>query len=169
MAEIWDVYDENANFTGRTMERGIPRPGDYILCVHVYLCAPDGRFLIQKRSMTKESHPGAWDVTGGAVLAGEESVDAAIRETKEEIGIKLARPDLHLAGRVKSKSHFVDIYLAKKDFDIKDCVLQPEEVEDVKLVSASEMLDVKTGVRRRSRNYIDVLKNGIKSLAIWPC
>ncbi len=24
MAEIWDVYDENANRTGRVMERGVP-------------------------------------------------------------------------------------------------------------------------------------------------
>ncbi len=79
MAEIWDVYDENANRTGRVMERGVPRSGDYMLCVHIYLYTPDGKFLVQKRAMNKESHPGEWDVTGGAVLSGEESIDGAIR------------------------------------------------------------------------------------------
>ena len=30
MTEIWDVYDENGKKTGRTMERGIPKDGDYM-------------------------------------------------------------------------------------------------------------------------------------------
>ena len=64
MTEIWDIYDRYGNRTGRTMKRGIPKEGDYMLCVHIYLLASDNRFLIQKRSENKESHPGEWDITG---------------------------------------------------------------------------------------------------------
>ena len=83
MAEIWDVYDEEGKKTGKTMSRGVPTHGEYMLCVHVYLHTPNGKFLVQKRSKSKESHPGVWDVTGGAVLCGEESFDGAKRETLE--------------------------------------------------------------------------------------
>lgn len=86
MTEIWDIYDRYGNRTGRTMKRGIPKEGDYMLCVHIYLLASDNRFLIQKRSENKESHPGEWDITGGAAISGESSVDAILRETEEEVG-----------------------------------------------------------------------------------
>ena len=54
MTEIWDVYDENGKKTGRTMERGIPKDGDYMLCVHMYLFNLSGEVLVQKRSKNKE-------------------------------------------------------------------------------------------------------------------
>lgn len=164
MAEIWDIYDENANRTGRTMERGEPKAGDYMLCVHIYLCTPDGKFLVQKRAMNKETHPGEWDVTGGAVLSGENSIDGAIRETEEEVGIKLDKSELLLVGRLKRKKNFVDIYFAKKNFDISDCLLQKEEVDEVKLVCYDEMIDLALNSRRRDKEYLGVLKDAFEKI-----
>lgn len=164
MAEIWDVYDENANRTGRVMERGVPRSGDYMLCVHIYLYTPDGRFLVQKRAMSKETHPGEWDVTGGAVLSGEESIDGAIRETQEEIGIKLDKSELFFAGRLKKKKNFTDIYFVKKNFDLKDCLIQKEEVEEIKLVGYDEMLELARNSRRRDQEYIGILKGAVEKI-----
>lgn len=164
MAEIWDIYDENANRTGRTMKRGEPKAGEYMLCVHVYLYTPDGKFLVQKRAMNKESHPGEWDVTGGAVLSGEDSIDGAIRETEEEIGIKLDRSELLLVGRLKRKKNFVDIYFVEKKFDLSDCLLQKEEVDEIKLVGYDEMLDLAMNSRRRDDEYLGVLKDAFKKI-----
>ena len=164
MAEIWDVYDENANRTGRVMERGVPRSGDYMLCVHIYLYTPDGKFLVQKRAMNKESHPGEWDVTGGAVLSGEESIDGAIRETQEELGIKLDKSELFFAGRLKKKKNFTDIYFVKKNFDLNDCLLQKEEVEEGKLVGYDEMIELALNSRRRDQEYIGILKGAVKKI-----
>ena len=42
---------------------------------------PDGRFLITRRVMTKAWAPGWWEVSGGAVQAGEDSKVAVVRET----------------------------------------------------------------------------------------
>ena len=154
MAEIWDIYDENAKRTGRTMERGEPKAGDYMLCVHIYLCTPDGKFLVQKRAMNKETHPGEWDVTGGAVLSGESSIDGAIRETEEEVGIKLDKSELFLVGRLKRK----------KNFDISDCLLQKEEVDEVKLVCYDEMIDLALNSRRRDKEYLGVLKDAFEKI-----
>lgn len=164
MAEIWDIYDENANRTGRTMERGEPKSGEYMLCVHIYLYTPDGKFLVQKRAMNKETHPGEWDVTGGAVLSGEDSIDGAIRETEEEVGIKLDRSELLLVGRLKRKKNFVDIYFVKKKFDVGDCLLQKGEVDEVKLVGYDEMLELALHSRRRDEEYLGVLKDAVEKI-----
>ena len=114
MTEIWDIYDRYGNRTGRTMKRGIPKEGDYMLCVHIYLLAFDNRFLIQKRSKNKESHPGEWDITGGAAISGESSVDAILRETEEEVGIKLDEKDLYYAGRFVKERRIIEIFLLKR-------------------------------------------------------
>jgi len=164
MAEIWDVYDENANRTGRTMERGVPKAGDYMLCVHIYLYTPDKKFLIQKRAMNKESHPGEWDVTGGAVLSGEESIDGAIRETEEEVGIKLDKSELRLAGRLKRKKNFVDIYFVEKKFEVSDCMLQKDEVDEVKLVGCDEIIGLALNSGRRDEEYIGILKDAVRKI-----
>lgn len=161
MIEIWDVYDGNGSKTGRTMERGVPVDGDYMLCVHVYLRDEGGRFLMQKRADTKQSHPGEWDVTGGAVLSGESSVEGALRETKEEVGITLSEDDLEYIGRIKKRRSFVDIYFAQKDFLVKDCVLQESEVSEVKFVSGDEMLRMEREDRKREKEYIALLQAAV--------
>ena len=158
MEEIWDVYDGNGVKTGRTMERGVPVDGDYMLCVHVYLCSPEGLFLMQKRSESKQSHPGEWDVTGGAVLSGESSTQGAIRETREEVGILLSEENLTYIGRVKKRRSFIDIYLARKDFTVEECRLQREEVEEVKLVPGEEVLRLEQEKRKRERDYVELLR-----------
>lgn len=166
MAEIWDVYDENGNRTGKTMERGIPVAGTYMLCVHVYLYTPDGRFLVQKRASTKESHPGEWDVTGGAVLHNEASIDGAKRETFEEVGIDISDAKIHFVERHKKKKSFADIYFVEKDFDITDCVLQREEVAEVRFVSGDELLKLQMHERLRDADYMRVISKAVRELML---
>lgn len=158
MTEFWDVYDGNESRTGRIMERGTPKDGDYMLCVHIYLHTPDGKFLMQKRSNNKQSHPGIWDVTGGAVQAGEKSTEGAIRETKEEIGISLDETDLTFIGRIKKRRSFVHVYFAKKEFTREDIIIQKEEVSDVRLVDKMEVLRIEREERKREPEYMALLQ-----------
>lgn len=163
MTEIWDVYDENGKKTGRTMERGIPKDGDYMLCVHMYLFNLSGEVLVQKRSKNKESHPGEWDITGGAALSGESSSDAVIRETFEEIGISLSEGELNYIGRIIKPGRIIDVFFAQKDFDIIDCHIQNEEVDEIKFVSCHELLGEILEKRGRKKNYISMIKNAVKN------
>lgn len=140
--ELWDILDGEGNPTGRTIERGKPlQAGEYMLAVHIYIVNSKGEYLMQKRSSTKEVLPGVWDTTGGAVTAGEDSRLGALREVEEEIGIKLALDELEYTARIQREQSFVDIWFLKKDFDAKACILQEEEVEAVKWVSAKEMIE----------------------------
>ena len=73
--ELWDIYDENKQPTGRTMRRNDwhMKPGEFHLTVLGVIARPDGTFLITKRVMTKAWAPGWWEVSGGAAQAGESS------------------------------------------------------------------------------------------------
>jgi isopentenyldiphosphate isomerase len=56
--------------------------------VHVLVFGPDGKLLLQKRSMSKDVAPGRWDTSvGGHVGVGEGLSFSAKREMEEELGI----------------------------------------------------------------------------------
>ena len=87
--ELWDVFDENGIPTGKTALRGrsVLAPGEYHLVVHIWVISKSGLFLIQRRADDKKLMPGEWAATGGAAVAGEDSLTAARRELLEELGI----------------------------------------------------------------------------------
>ena len=90
--EIWDVLDEVGNKTGRYAERGRKmKTGDYHLVVHVWKYNKRGEWLIDQRTPRygNAELDGKWETTGGAAVAGDDSLSAALRETKEELGIDL--------------------------------------------------------------------------------
>ena len=50
----------------------------------------DGRLLALKRSRREDKAPGAWEVISGRIETGEQPIEAAIREAREETGLDLA-------------------------------------------------------------------------------
>lgn len=48
-----------------------------------------GRFLILKKSASDKDDAGRWDLPGGGIEFGEQPFEAAVREAKEEAGIKV--------------------------------------------------------------------------------
>lgn len=87
--EYWDIYDIDRNLTGRIMKRNDfhMAAGDYHLSVLGIVTDPQGRFLITQRGMDKLWAPGAYEVPGGGVQAGESSEEAVKREVSEETGL----------------------------------------------------------------------------------
>ena len=86
--ELWDLYDENRVPLGRTHPRGEPVPeGTYHLAVIVVILNPKGEVLLTRRAKEKAVCPGWWENTGGAALAGETSLQAILRELREETGL----------------------------------------------------------------------------------
>ena len=70
--ELWDIYDNNKQLTGRTMKRNdwCLKDGEYHLTVLGVVQHTDGRFLITRRVLTKAWAAGWWEVPGGACMAG---------------------------------------------------------------------------------------------------
>lgn len=136
--ELWDVYDENGNKTGRFHTRGKPMvPGDYHMGAIIVVVNSKKEILCTLRSREKKFSPGVWENTGGGVLAGETSLTAAVRELKEETGIA-ANPE-ELVYLYKAKVTEQDgtgllnmVYGLRRDMDAKNVVLQPGETEDAR-------------------------------------
>ena len=134
--ELWDVYDAAGNKTGRVHRRAEPlRPGDRHLCVHVWVQDPEGSFLITKRSARK-SMAGLWECTGGCVVAGEESLDAALREVREETGLRLDPKRAELLLCWEGEFFLCDVYRFRQDFSPGQITLQPGETDGAMLADA---------------------------------
>ncbi|MCX7710217.1 MAG: NUDIX domain-containing protein [Clostridia bacterium] len=162
--ELWDILDAEGNKTGRTIERGqLLKQGEYHLVVHVFILNGKGEFLIQKRSMNKEIWPGLWDITGGAVVSGEDSLTGALREVEEELGITLAPENFSLITRLQRKNRFADLWAAYADIAIEDVIMQAGEVDDVKYVNAGEMINLILNAEHPDDEYKQIIVEFIKS------
>ncbi|MEA2372202.1 MAG: isopentenyl-diphosphate Delta-isomerase [Solirubrobacteraceae bacterium] len=66
-------------------------PGILHLAVSVALVDPDGRWLLQRRAVTKAAFPGQWaNSCCTHPEPGEEPASAAIRRVREELGLEVS-------------------------------------------------------------------------------
>ena len=142
--ELWDIYDKNRNLTGRKMQRGSEfGDDDFHLVVHVCIFNSKNEMLIQQRQPWKNGWPNMWDLTvGGSALANETSVEAAERETLEEIGYKIDLSNERPFFTINFENGFDDYYIIEKDIDIKYLKLQYEEVQSVRWATKDEILQL---------------------------
>ena len=126
------------------MQRGenIPK-GLYHLVVSAWIVNQQGQYLLSQRHPDKQ-YPLYWECTGGSVLSGETSLQGAIREVKEELGITLApeqgKPIYQFCR--EDMQDFYDVWLFHADIDIKEMVLQKTEVVDVQWVNQDKLLNM---------------------------
>src|SRR5690606_34708789 len=93
--EWFDSYDEDLNQLEGEMIRGLPgERGHHHLVVEVLTLNENNQFLVTKRAREKAMFPMYYEITGGSVLKGESILDAALRELKEETGLKANQDDL---------------------------------------------------------------------------
>ena len=148
--EYWDIYDAEKKRTGRLMKRNdwCLKDGEYHLSVLGVVVRPDGRYLITKRVMTKAWAPGWWEVSGGAVQAGEESYDAVLREVREETGLDVSGAEggyvftYHRENPGEGDNYFVDVYRFVLDFIEEDLKLQTEETDGYRLATVEEIKEL---------------------------
>lgn len=147
--EIWDLYDLEGNVVGAHV-RGNPMPGNaYHRVVHIWIRNRDGKFLLTQRSPQKKTFPLKWECVGGSVLQGEESLHAALREVKEEVGLCLdpAQGRLvltqvrEICGDTRVND-INDIYLFMYDGDIDLSAATTDEVAQVKWMGREEILEL---------------------------
>ena len=140
--EIWDLYTEDRQPTGRTMIRGNEHPeGFYRLVVHVCIFNNRGQMLIQQRQPFKDGWPNMWDVSvGGSAVAGETSREAAEREVLEELGLNISLEGVRPAITISFKEGFDDNYVVVKDVNDEEIKLQEEEVQGYKWAYEEEIL-----------------------------
>ena len=149
--EIIDILDQDGNMAGLVKSKAdVHRDGDWHRAVHVWFVNAENQLLLQRRSRTKENHPGLWDVSvAGHISAGETSIQSALREIEEEIGLIIGPDDLHYQFTVREEQilrngtyidrEFHDVYFVRKDVDLHQVSFNDGEVEEIKYVSVPEL------------------------------
>lgn len=150
MEELMDVLDENGNKTGEILTREqIHKKGLCHRIVVIAIIDAQGNILMQQRSKNKTKNPRKWDVAAaGHVSSGQTSTEAAIRETLEEVGIKVNEEELEYVLTYKNEENveedyrdnqIYDCYIVKRDkINLRNIKVQESEVEQVKLCNLKE-------------------------------
>ncbi|MDQ3283655.1 MAG: NUDIX domain-containing protein [Acidobacteriota bacterium] len=147
MIEWIDVLSESGETTGSVKaKRDVHRDGDWHRAAHLWIATPDDRVLLQRRADHKESWPGLWDISvAGHVNAGESARDAAVRETFEELGLRVDARELTLLGTLRyqavlyggayRENEFHDVFFLRRAIDVAELRLDANEVAEVALVT----------------------------------
>ena len=135
-----DLYDENSQLTGKTYLKGDTIPqGFYPMVVMACIQNKKGEFLMQKRVPAKG---GDWGVTGGHPKAGETPIEGMITEIKEEIGVDIKSSDLQVFSEGCDGVDCYKMYYFQTNYDLRDFVIQEEELSEVKWFSMQELQDM---------------------------
>ena len=120
----------------------------------VVIINDENEILLQKRSRYKRANPSKWGICGGKVDLGETPLDAGIRETFEEIGIRLKKDEFKfLSMDTNEKSHFT-VYYVRKNVDVDECQIQQEELEEVRYFKIEELKELDNEGFEWLENYI---------------
>lgn len=174
--EYIDILNADGSPTGKScLKSDIHSKGHYHDTAHVWFYNGNGEILLAQRSASKIIYPSLWDISAaGHVDSGETIENAAIRETSEEIGIKIRESDLEKIGVYDCfqsypngivDNEFHHTFIAKIDYDLEDLKLDSDEVAQVKFVTIPEFLELLENsdvnshfVSSNTLYYLDVIK-----------
>ena len=87
---MFDIVDFEDKVIGRASREEVHRQGFLHRSAHLLVFDEQGRVLLQKRSIEKDTFPERWDSSvSGHVDSGEHYDECIVREAKEEIGLDL--------------------------------------------------------------------------------
>lgn len=141
--ELWDVYNINREKTGKVIDRHvceILQDGEYHLVTEAIIINSKQEILMSKRAESKTKYPLMWECNGGSVKSGEDTLQAILRELKEELGIALNENEaiFYKTIRDDKAKDFKDIWIFRKDIYLKELSFTDNEVIEAKWVSIKE-------------------------------
>ncbi len=128
--EIFDVVNERDEVIDAKPRSEVHRLGLLHRAIHVLVFNSRGQTFLQKRSMSKDREAGKWDSASSGHVDSSEDYDAcAVRELREEIGLRLVRPPERLFkidACAETDQEFVWVYRCKAEGPFR---LHPGEIE----------------------------------------
>jgi isopentenyldiphosphate isomerase len=136
--EVVNHKGEVVNILPRTTIHGNPSLIHRV--VHVLVFNSRGELLLQKRSMNKDVAPGKWDTSvGGHLNPGEDPLNGARRETKEELGIVVEEPKF-LYTYIHTNSYETElVYTYSCLYEGSPIRFNPGEIDEIKFWSIEEI------------------------------
>lgn len=127
--ELFDVVDENDTVLYPLSRNEIHKLHLRHRAVHIFWLNQSGELCLQRRSYAKDNSPGLLSSScAGHVDSGENYIQAAVREFREELGITIQSQDLteldYAPCHERLGNEFVKSYLLKGDFRAQ--IFRPE-------------------------------------------
>jgi len=157
-SELFDVVLANGKPTGEVKRRAdVHRDGDWHRSVHVWVAGIElGKpfLLFQRRGLRKDTGPGRLDATVGGHYRHGETLDDALREVEEEIGIAVERVDLRRMGIRLCASEeepgildreIQDVFLLHDDRPLTEYKPDPDELDSLVRTEIAELLPLLAG------------------------
>lgn len=144
MTELLHCCDENLNTIESADRDIVHKEGIWHKTSHVWLYDDEGFVYFQVRTDADKLYTSA----SGHVIAGEEPINTAYRETAEELGFQLDPRKLELIEvdawkldtEVKHDHAFAYIYLYKIPVNYNAFSVNPDEVSNVVKIKAKDLL-----------------------------
>ena len=168
--EYLDVLDSKGNKTGIKLHREeIHKKGYWHQSVHIWLINNKNEVLLQKRSLNKSSNPGMLDLScTGHLSSGEDILEGALRELKEELNISADKNELKYIATVKRKrierkknynnKEHCTVYILKSNIDLNDIEYNTREVSEVLYVSYNDLMKLIKDKNSQLIKYTDEYK-----------
>jgi 8-oxo-dGTP pyrophosphatase MutT (NUDIX family) len=178
--ELWQVFAQNGEPISDRGAIDDAFDNDTTMVVgnaHVWFWkkSSDGvMILLQKRALTKKKAPGYYHISaGGHINVGETAVEAAVRETGEEMGVMLDPARLYLVYVTRTPRNWQDLahvyaYELQGDETFSFDDGEVELVKWVELGTFQQMTQEATTHKLvdQGRSYFDPLIETIKRLSV---
>ena len=142
--EILAIVDKNDKVIGKASRKEVHDKGLLHREIGVVLINFNKEVLLQKRIDFN-----VWDTSvGGHFPYNEDYKEAALRETEEELGIKIKKDDIkeigkgfHSSKRIINK-RFVKVFVVKKDVKIDEFKIDKTEIKEIRYFNLDELKDL---------------------------
>lgn len=167
--EVLDLVDENDQVIGvitrdQVNSLAVSDRNGYVRASDLFLINDKGEFWVPRRTAHKSLFPNSLDFSvGGHVESGEDYLTTMIRETEEEIGLKLKAEDFILIDiqRIDESRYFDALYIYKtndaQNYNLDDF----QSAEWLAPQALIEKLDAGAPAKTNMRSAIErILKSG---------
>ncbi len=163
--EYIDIVTKEGKPTGKSeLKSIIHQKGYYHHTAHLWLYNDEGEILLSQRSAKKTICPLMWDVSvAGHIDAGETPMQGIIRETQEEIGLKISEIELKKIGVFECfqsykngiiDNEFHNTFIAKLNVPLSQLVPQESEVEALKLVTFKDFETLINTIENNDNHFV---------------
>jgi len=158
--ELFDVVNANDEVIGQATRGEVHRRNLMHRSVHIFVFNSDGQLYLQKRSQTKDRHPGCYDSSAsGHQDAGEDADTCACRELREELGLE-ADASLTRLFKIPASAEtgweHVTFYTLQTDAPPQP---NPREIESGRFFTLAEVLQmIEADTQQFSPGFLKVLQ-----------
>ena len=120
--------------------------GYYLPVAGIVVMNENNEILLERRSLKKTSAAGQWGICAGKVNIGESTIEAAIREASEEIGVTFDKEKLKLLTTDLINNGRYSIYYVRTNLSINQYKIQESEVDEVKYFKINELENLENSI-----------------------